>query len=112
MATRHGGRRPGAGRPPGSRNRATLAREADGRTLTELAREKTAFAVGVLESVAADADAPASARISAAKALLDRAWGRPSQRVEIDDGSPGEGEGGAAPLVWPGDPDFVEPPAA
>ena len=32
-----------------------------------------------------DVEAPASARVSAATVLLDRAWGRPAQRVELDE---------------------------
>ena len=75
----HGGRRPGAGRPPGSRNKATLAREAGAKTLTDLARENTEAALAALLEVAGDATAPAAARVSAATALLDRAWGRPPQ---------------------------------
>ena len=35
-----GGRRPGAGRPAGSRNKITLVRAADAKTLTDLARGK------------------------------------------------------------------------
>ena len=73
---KHGGRRPGAGRPPGSRNKATLAREAGAKTLTDLAREKTEDALAALLDVARDTTAPAAARVSAATALLDRAWGR------------------------------------
>ena len=75
----HGGRRPGAGRPPGSRNKATLAREAGAKTLTDLARENTEDALAALLEVARDTTAPSAARVSAATALLDRAWGRPPQ---------------------------------
>ena len=76
---KHGGRRQGAGRPPGSRNKATLAREAGAKTLTDLARENTEAALAALLEVAGDATAPAAARVTAATALLDRAWGRPPQ---------------------------------
>ena len=78
-----GGKRPGAGRPPGSRNKATLAREAGAKTLTDLARERTEFALDALADVAGDANATASARVSAAIALLDRAWGRPPQHQAL-----------------------------
>ena len=78
-----GGKRPGAGRPPGSRNKATLAREAGAKTLTDLARERTEFALDALADVAGDANATASARVSAAIALLDRAWGRPPQHESL-----------------------------
>ena len=54
--------------------------------------------------------APASARVSAACALLDRGWGRPPQHVDVDVDPPG-GDGEETPrLVRPGDPGFVEPP--
>ena len=79
----HGGRRPGAGRPPGSRNKATLAREAGAKTLTDLARENTEAALAALLEVAGDATAPAAARVTAATALLDRAWGRPPQHARL-----------------------------
>ena len=80
---KHGGRRPGAGRPPGSRNKATLAREAGAKTLTDLARENTEAALAALLEVAGDVTAPAAARVSAATALLDRAWGRPPQHGRL-----------------------------
>ena len=80
-----GGKRPGAGRKPGSRNKATLAREADARTLTELAREKTEVALATLERIATDTTAPAAAQVAAAVALLDRAWGRPAQRLAVEE---------------------------
>lgn len=34
-----------------------------------------------------DADCPPAARVSAAEALLDRGWGRPSQHVSTDGGA-------------------------
>ena len=102
-----GGRRSGAGRPVGSRNKAILAREADAKTLTDLAREKTETALQALESVMTDDNAPPSARVSAAVALLDRAWGRPAQRVELDeDPSPPPSERVPVRLISPEDDDF------
>ena len=102
-----GGRRSRAGRPAGSRNKTTLAREEDARTLTDLARGKTESALAALESIMIDVDAPASARVSAATALLDRAWGRPAQRVELDeDPDPNPAERVPVRLIGPGDDDF------
>ena len=49
-----GGTRPGAGRKPGSLNKATLAREAGAATLTDLAREYTEWAIGNLRDIAGD----------------------------------------------------------
>ena len=105
MANGHGGRRRGAGRPAGSRNRSTLAREAGAATLAELARESTADAITALREVMLDPEAPASARISAATALLDRGYGRPSPRVELDN-DPDPSDTDTLRLIGPGDPDF------
>lgn len=44
----------------------------------DAARLHTAAAILVLKAIMDDRDAPAAARISAAKELLDRAWGRSS----------------------------------
>ena len=58
--------------------------------LRELARERTEEALGTLISVMADEAAPASARVAAACAVLDRGYGRPIQATEISgkDGGP------------------------
>jgi hypothetical protein len=45
--------------------------------IRDLARVHTADAIGALHSIAVDLSAPASARVAAAEALLNRAWGRP-----------------------------------
>ena len=79
----HGGRRRGAGRPPGSRNKETLAREERAKTLSALARENTDHALAALVEVAEDTSAPAAARVQAAKALLDRGWGRPPRHKQL-----------------------------
>ena len=104
-----GGRRPGAGRPAGSRNRAGVVLPG-GRSLGELCRESTGEAVEAPRSVMGSDQAPASARVSAACALLDRGWGRPPQHVEVDVDPPGGDGEETLRLVRPGDPGFVEPP--
>lgn len=53
--------------------------------LVELARAQTANAVAILAEIMADKKASASARIAAANALLDRAYGRPSQFIETNE---------------------------
>ena len=108
MNNGRGGRRRGAGRPPGARNKATLAREAGAKSLTELAREKTERALDVLESIMNDETAPASVRVTAAKALLDRAHGRPAQEVRVDDdpGPEPADDTVTVRLVKPGDEGF------
>jgi hypothetical protein len=49
----------------------------------DIARESTTLAIETLRTIAADADAPHAARVSAATALLDRGWGRPMQGVAM-----------------------------
>jgi len=73
-----GGNRPGAGRKQGSKNKATTEARA---TLTELAQTYSDDAMQVLHDVAINAKSEA-ARVSAATAILDRAYGRPRQQLE------------------------------
>jgi hypothetical protein len=80
MAGKVGGKRPGAGRPKGSRSRATIEHKA---TLEELARAHTATALSVLVEIASKPTATDSARVAAASAILDRGYGKPRQATEI-----------------------------
>ncbi|MFQ3895317.1 DUF5681 domain-containing protein [Sphingobium sp. R-7] len=66
---------------PGGRAKMTMA---DGKTLTDLAREHTPKAVDALVDVLADEKAPHAAKVSAATALLDRGWGRPRQDLGVE----------------------------
>lgn len=66
---------------PGGRAKMTMA---DGKTLTDLAREHTPKAVGALVDVLGDDEAPHAAKVSAATALLDRGWGRPRQDLGVE----------------------------
>src|ERR1700754_1742182 len=51
--------------------------------IRELARVHGRAAIAVLAEIMNQADAPASARLSAARTLLDRGWGKvPTQRPE------------------------------
>ena len=50
--------------------------------IRSLARAHTATALNVLAGIMNEPEAPAAARVSAAQALLDRGWGKPSQPVE------------------------------
>ena len=73
-----GGFRPGqSGNPIG---RAKLTPEMI--ELRELARQHTRAAVEAIIAIVQDADAPASARVTAASEILDRGWGRATQSVE------------------------------
>jgi len=73
--TKHGGIRDGAGRPAGSQNRATIDMKS---RLSMLAREFTWDAFDTLVDVCKNGQSD-SARIAAAVALLDRAYGKPKE---------------------------------
>lgn len=75
---RCGGRRPGAGRKPGSRTRATGP---DLDTITQMCRKLAPEMIEVLRSIARDPLAGA-ARATAANSLLDRGFGRAPQAIE------------------------------
>jgi hypothetical protein len=76
---KHGGTRPGAGRPEGSRNRATNASK---QRLSELAQQHTELAIKTLVQIATDGCSD-SARVSAVNSILDRAYGKPTQRSDV-----------------------------
>lgn len=71
-----GGKRPGAGRRPGSYTKINAQQK---RTLTEIARDHTEAAIRTLTSIMLNNEAPAAARATAANSVLDRGWGRPTQ---------------------------------
>lgn len=73
-----GGKRDGAGRKPGSISQTTASKR---RTLSELAKAHSAVALKALVDVA-KGGVSESARVAAANALLDRAYGKPSQSVQ------------------------------
>ena len=86
-----GGKRPGAGRRPGQTNKLTARAK---HTLSELAREHTGAAMGVLVKIMKDDAAPHAARATAANSILDRGWGKPTQ-----DHRHGGPTGGAIPTI-------------
>lgn len=67
---------PGTSANPGGRPKAEYR-------VIDLAREHTEFAIETLAAIARDKDAPASARVAACAHLLDRAWGKPRQALEL-----------------------------
>lgn len=81
-----GGKREGAGRPKGRKDRATLAEIVN---LETEARRYSVIAIEALLDVAEKGESE-SARVNAASALLDRGYGRPRQAIEHSgtDGSP------------------------
>lgn len=74
MAER-GGKRNGSGRPPGAMNKATVDAKA---RLSQLARQHTNVAFAALVEVAEKGHTE-NARITAACAILDRAFGKPRE---------------------------------
>lgn len=54
--------------------------------IRDLARAHTTAAIGTLIEIMRNTKSPAAARISAARELLDRGWGRPQQDVNVDTG--------------------------
>lgn len=61
--------------------------------IRSLARSHTELALNTLVGVASSPDAPHAAKVSAATALLDRGWGKPTQPVSGDE------EGGPLQVV-------------
>lgn len=78
MQQRIGGRRPGAGRPKGSKNKMTIAREVvaeildvdDARMLAEAVHKRGHTLLAEMERIACDVTQPVGARIMAAKVVL------------------------------------------
>jgi len=79
-----GGKRPGAGRPAGSQNKDTAASRA---ALADLVAGHVEIAIATLAAIAKTGESE-SARVAAATAILDRAYGRPGQSVEVTDKTP------------------------
>ena len=114
----HGGKREGAGRPPGARNKSTLAKLLGDRLgveilsqgeLSLLARHHAPRAVAALVAIAEDSSAPGHARVSAARVLLETGFGRPRPRPEETDPADHRKPIRAPRLVKPGDKDFDLP---
>ncbi|MFP5338080.1 MAG: hypothetical protein ACLGIW_06250 [Gammaproteobacteria bacterium] len=74
-----GGKRAGAGRPAGSRNKVTA-------DIKELAQSFGEEAIKSLVEIVRDGEAPHAARVSAVKELLDRGYGKAKQALEHSGG--------------------------
>lgn len=72
-----GGKRDGAGRKPGSPNK--IAQD-----VREIAQNYTDEAFQTLHTIMTDTEEPAAARISAAKEMLERAYGKSPQAINLD----------------------------
>jgi hypothetical protein len=79
-----GGKRPGAGRPKGSKALTLIASTGQRMSFYEAARHYEHEALQVIVSVFMDEKQPASLRLAAANDLLDRAYGRPPVAVQVD----------------------------
>jgi len=77
----HGGKRAGAGRPLGARNKATTT-EYSG--ITKMAKNFGERAIKALLDIAENSESD-SARVSAAVALLNRGYGRPRLASEASE---------------------------
>lgn len=62
--------------------------------IKSLARKHTAAALKTLSCIMSEPSAPASARVQAATALLDRGWGKPTQTIQGDE------DGGPIVITW------------
>lgn len=74
-----GGKRAGAGRPAGRRNKVTA-------DIKEIAQSFGEEAIKSLVEIVRDGDAPHAARVSAVKELLDRGYGKAKQALEHSGG--------------------------
>ena len=83
MADQNGGRRPGAGRPKGSRNSTPSRSLQAQQSFAELVYPQLEAYFEVLDSIAKDMKNRPIDRIAAVKELLDRSLGRPKEIVEI-----------------------------
>jgi hypothetical protein len=73
--------------------------------IASLARAHTETVIKVLVGIVTREDAAPNARIAAGLALLDRGWGKPLQKIELDDDRPGEIGEIVITIVDPKDPD-------
>jgi len=76
--TGHGGFQKGRSGNPGGRPKEVGA-------VRDLARAFTPQAIATLVTIMDQDNAPASARVAAAEALLNRGWGRPTQPIAGDE---------------------------
>jgi len=74
-----GGKREGAGRPAGVRNKVTA-------DIKEIAQSFGEEAIKSLVEIVRDGEAPHAARVAAVKELLDRGYGKAKQALEHSGG--------------------------
>lgn len=87
MAYGHGGKRPGAGRKPGSVNKTTASMREIALLHGPAAIEKAARLAGLVTNDAGEPEGMAQSeqvQIAALGIILDRAYGKPGQAVSIE----------------------------
>ena len=86
MANGHGGKRRGAGRPKGSKDKykRIVAPEIRNSLIGCVTPEKAEELVHILFSIANDESKPTADRIRATRELLDRGFGRPAQTQHVN----------------------------
>ena len=108
-----GGKRPGAGRPKGSRSRSTLAKLVGGNLkltvlddgeFINLCRDQAPRLIQLLVKIANDPNVAGSARVGAATAVVNHAYGRP--RLSVPPVDPANDDWCPLTLIRPGDDDF------
>ena len=80
MSNGHGGKRAGAGRPKGSRGQRTLVRE---KAIAEAGADAE-YALGLFVQGMRGELGDSSVRLYCAREVMDRVWGRPTQRKIVD----------------------------
>lgn len=80
-APKHGGKRPGAGRPKGARNRVTA-------DIKALAQTYGPDAIDTLAEIMMNEEHPPQARVAAARELIDRGFGKATQPISGDPDMP------------------------
>ena len=76
---------PGRGRFQKGRSGNPGGRPKEVAEVRDLARQHTPAALAALRDIMSDEKAPPSARVAASEALLNRAWGRPTQAIAGDE---------------------------
>ena len=80
MAGANGGRRPGAGRPKGSRNKKTIIRD---KAIADAGADAE-YAFGLFVQGMRGELADKSVILYCAREVMDRVWGRPTQHKIVD----------------------------
>ena len=77
-----GGYRPGAGRPKGSKGARTVLREQISLRALEDCAEDADYGLALFRAVMRNDDRPIVLRLEAAKEVMNRHWGKPTQHTE------------------------------